>query len=174
MCRGYTFIFNVPHFIISGSIASSPFSISWVFPLSRCANGSSSFSLSQSLNIHILLCSVSADRNTSCDRYAVCEKKKTAAHGKSRCGSFLCHITLFAEFYVCSSMFKACSDKYFYIALVAFLSHSSSSPSKSGLIAANTFAWYAFNLSFSSAVMQDTSTASRSNGTIVSGSKPMN
>lgn len=100
--------------------------------------------------------------------------KKAAAHGKSRCGSFLCHITLFAEFYVCSSMFKACSDKYFYIALVAFLSHSSSSPSKSGLIAANTFAWYAFNLSFSSAVMQDTSTASRSNGTIVSGSKPMN
>lgn len=101
-------------------------------------------------------------------------RKKAAAHGKSRCGSFLCHITLFAEFYICSSMFKAYSDKYFYIALVAFLSHSSSSPSKSGLIAANTFAWYAFNLSFSSAVMQDTSTASRSNGTIVSGSKPMN
>ena len=86
-------------------------------------------------------------------KLAVCEKKGTAAHEKSRCGSFFCHITLFAEFYICSSMFKACSDKYFYIALVAFLSHSSSSPSKSRLIAANTFAWYAFNLSFSSAVM---------------------
>ena len=80
-CLGYTFTFNVPHLIISGSIASSPFSISWMFPLSRCANGSSSFSLSQSLNIHILLYSVSADRNTGCDRYAVCKKRKLPPMG---------------------------------------------------------------------------------------------
>lgn len=97
-------------------------------------------------------------------------RKKLPPMGNHGAAAFLSYHT-FCRVLI---MFKACPDKYFYIALVAFLSHSSSSPSKSGLIAANTFAWYAFNLSFSSAVMQDTSTASRSNGTIVSGSKPMN